>query len=161
MDFSALSDLLISQWGYLGILLVQLISSSTVLLPLPGIAVVFLYGAILNPLIVGLFAATGSTIGELTGYAIGYGGHRLIANRNKKISKKVRSLFHRYKPFFVIIFFSVIPFPFDIVGVVCGLSKYDMKKFFVATFIGNWIKLSIVALAGFHGLPWVLKVFGG
>src|SRR3989338_11117183 len=110
MDFSAFSDLLISQWGYLGILFVQLISSSTVLLPLPGIAVVFLYGAVLNPLIVGLFAATGSALGELTGYAVGYGGHRLIISKNRGISKKVRSLFHKYNPFLVIIFFTIIPF---------------------------------------------------
>lgn len=161
MDFSALSNLLISQWGYLGILFVQLISSSTILLPLPGIAAVFVYGAILNPLIVGLFAAAGSALGELTGYAIGYGGHRLILSRDKKVAKKVRSLFHKYNPFFVIMFFAVVPFPFDIVGVVCGLSKYDIRKFVLAAFAGNWIKLSLIALAGFHGLPWVLKVFGG
>lgn len=161
MDFSAFSNLLISQWGYLGILFVQLISSSTILLPLPGIAVVFVYGTILNPLIVGLFAAVGSALGELTGYAVGYGGHRLIINRDRKVAKKVRSLLHKHNPFFVIMFFSVIPFPFDIVGVVCGLSKYDVRKFVLAAFAGNWIKLSVIALAGFHGLPWVLKVFGG
>jgi len=59
----------------------------------------------------------------------------------------------------MIIFFAAIPFPFDIVGVLCGLSKYDAKKFFITTFIGNWIKLTVVALAGFHGVHWILRLF--
>ncbi|MBI4176825.1 MAG: VTT domain-containing protein [Candidatus Aenigmarchaeota archaeon] len=160
MDFSAFSNLIVSQWGYLGILAVQIVSSSTVFLPLPGLAVIFLYGAILNPYLVGVVAGLGAAIGELTGYAIGHGGHGLITRKNKKFAVKVRSLLNKYNPFFVIIFFAAVPFPFDIVGVMCGLSRYDVKKFFLATFIGNSIKLSIVALAGFYGLPWVLRVFG-
>ncbi|MBI3412627.1 MAG: VTT domain-containing protein [Candidatus Aenigmarchaeota archaeon] len=163
MDFSAFSGFVAGQWGYLGILVIQLISSSTVFLPLPGLAIIFLYGAMLNPYLVGLFAGTGAAVGELTGYAIGYGGHKLIlrTSKNKKIADKIRRLFRRYDYFFVIIFFSAIPFPFDIIGVLCGLSKYDVKRFFVATFIGNSIKFSVVALAGFYGTTWVLKMFGG
>lgn len=161
MDFSAFSNVIAGQWGYLGILTVQFLSSATVFLPLPGLAVIFLYGTILDPYLVGLSAALGAALGELTGYAVGYGGHRLIIKKNRKIANDARRLFKKYDYFFVIILFSAIPFPFDVVGVLCGLSRYDIKKFLTAVFIGNWIKLSLVALSGFYGIPWILRIFGG
>ncbi len=160
MDFSALYLVLVGQWGYVGIFLAQLLSSSTVLLPLPGMAAVFLYGAVLNPVLVGVFAGLGAAFGELTGYMIGYGGHRIILRRNKQWSKTTKSLFRKYNPFFVIVAGAVLPFPFDVIGVLCGISKYDIKKFFAAVLIGNTIKLTLVAFAGLYGIGWVLKLFG-
>ncbi len=160
MDFPALYYVLVSQWGYVGIFLAQLLSSSTVLLPLPGMAAVFLYGAILNPALVGVSAGLGASLGELTGYMIGYGGHKMILRRNKEWSKTTRSLFRKHNPFIVIVAGAALPFPFDVIGVLCGISKYDIKKFFAAVLIGNTIKLTFVAFAGLYGISWVLKLFG-
>jgi len=161
MDFSALYHVLVSQWGYIGIFLMQVISSSTVLLPLPGIAIIFVYGTILNPLLVGIFAGLGAAIGELTGYAVGYGGHKIVTRKNKKWAKKTKKLFKKYNPFVVIVVFAATPLPFDLVGILCGLSKYDIKKFFLAALIGNVIRGMVIALAGFYGMSWILGIFGG
>ncbi len=152
--------ILVSQWGYLGIFIAQLLSSSTVLLPLPGMAAVFLYGAVLNPVLVGVSAGFGAAFGELTGYMIGYGGRRIILWRNKQWSKTTKSLFKKYNPFLVIVAGAILPFPFDVIGVLCGISKYDIRKFFVAALIGNTIKLTLIAFAGLYGINWVLKIFG-
>ncbi|MFH0890227.1 MAG: VTT domain-containing protein [Candidatus Aenigmatarchaeota archaeon] len=159
MDFSTLYNLLASQWGYVGIFLVELLSYSTVLLPVPGLAIAFLYGSILNPMLVGLIGGLGAAIGELTGYFVGYAGHKMIIKKNRKITKDVQNLLKRYNPFFVIIFLGALPFPFDVMGVLCGLSKYDLKKYFVATYIGHTIKLVVLALAGFYGVHWILRIF--
>ncbi len=159
MDFSVLFGILVSQWGYLGIFFAELISYSTVLLPVPGIAIAFLYGSILNPVLVGLFGGLGAAIGEMTGYFVGYAGHKMMIRKNMKVAKNVQKLLKTHNPFFVIIFLGALPFPFDVVGVVCGLSKYDVKKFFIASYIGNTIKLMIVALAGFYGVHWILRIF--
>ncbi|MBI2085174.1 MAG: VTT domain-containing protein [Candidatus Aenigmarchaeota archaeon] len=159
MDFSSLSNILAGQWGYLGIFAATLISSSTIVLPLPGAVIVFLYGSILNPLLVGLFAALGSSLGELTGYLAGYGGHYIIKKKDKKLANRINSVLRKHNPFFMIILFASLPFIFDLVGIICGLSKYDLKKFYVATLIGNFIKMTTISIAGFYGLSWVLNIF--
>lgn len=161
MDLSALVAFLASEWGYVGIFFAQLISYATIFLPLPGIALVFVYGAILNPFIIGLFGALGAAFGELVGYGAGYGGNVLILRKNKKWARKTKALFKRYNPFFVVLALAAFPFPFDVVGILCGLSRYDVKRFWLAVFIGNFFKLTIVALGGYYGLHWVLKLFGG
>lgn len=161
MDLSILINFLASEWGYIGIFFAQLISYATILLPLPGIAVVFVYGAILNPFIVGLFGALGAAFGELVGYGAGYGGQAIIKRNDKKWARKTKSLFKKYNPFFVVLVLASIPFPFDVVGIFCGLSRYDVKRFWLAVFIGNFIKLTVVALGGYYGLHWVLSLFGG
>ncbi len=159
MDFSSLYSILAGQWGYLGIFAASLISSSTIILPLPGAVVVFLYGSILNPWLVGLSAALGSSAGELTGYAAGYGGHYIIKKRDKKLTKRINSILMKHNPFPIIILFAAIPFVFDLVGILCGLSKYDIKKFYIASFIGNLIKMTTISMSGFYGLSWVLNIF--
>ena len=60
------------QWGYPGIFLIALLANATVLLPAPGVAVIYAMGAIFgNPFGVGLAAGLGGTIGELSGYLAG------------------------------------------------------------------------------------------
>jgi len=58
-------------FGYPGIFLIALLANATILLPAPGVAVIYAMGAIFNPLAVGLAAGTGGAIGELSGYLAG------------------------------------------------------------------------------------------
>lgn len=50
-------------YGYLGAFLISLLSSATILLPVPGIAVIFALGATYNPYLVGLAAGAGFSLG--------------------------------------------------------------------------------------------------
>ena len=68
----------LGNYGYLGAFLISLVSSATILLPLPGFLVVFPLGAALNPILVGLAAAGGATIGEMTGYLLGFTGRGIV-----------------------------------------------------------------------------------
>ena len=54
-----------AQYGYFGAFLIMLIANATVILPAPGVAVVFAMGGVLNPLGVALAAGVGGTLGEL------------------------------------------------------------------------------------------------
>ena len=51
-------------YGYPGIFLLSIIANATVLIPAPGILFVFILGAKLPPLWVGIAAGLGATIGE-------------------------------------------------------------------------------------------------
>jgi len=151
---------MLESYGYLGIFLINLVGSATIILPFPAAAFVFASGAFLNPFLVGLIAALGCTIGEFTGYALGFGGRKVIEKKWKKWIKRTEKLFEKYGGFWIIIIFAATPLPDDIVGIVGGSLKYPLKKFFLASFIGKLILNLALAYGGFYGIHWILQFFG-
>lgn len=148
-------------WGYLGIFLVNLIGSATIIFPIPAFLVVFLFGAVLNPWLVGISAALGAVLGELTGYAVGLGGKKVIEKKYEHLLKKANEWMEKYKAFFIITLFAATPLPDDVIGIICGAIKYDLKKFFLASLTGKLIMNISLAFGGYFGMQWVLAVFGG
>ena len=55
-----------STFGYPGIFLIALLANATILLPAPGVAIIYAMGAVFNPLGVGLAAGSGGALGELS-----------------------------------------------------------------------------------------------
>lgn len=119
----------------------------------------FAAGLGLNPFIVGVVAGIGSAVGELTGYLIGLGGRQVIEIKrmDKMIGKSVKFFTKLFKKhgFWVIIITGAIPFPFDIIGILSGMGRYDIKKFFIATSIGKTIKTLLIAYAGYLAIPFL------
>ncbi len=68
-------------YGYLGIFLLSLIGNATVVLPMPAFLTALAGGSVLNPAAVGIVAAAGATIGELSGYLMGMGGKGVVGSR--------------------------------------------------------------------------------
>lgn len=64
----------LQQAGYLGVALTALLASGSMVLPVPALATVCAASAFLVPLYVGLVAGGAETVGELTGYFLGYSG---------------------------------------------------------------------------------------
>jgi membrane protein YqaA with SNARE-associated domain len=151
--------LLLNTYGYFGIFLINLIASLTIILPLPASIFVFASSAVLNPFVVGLSAAAGSAIGEISGYALGRGGRKVIGKKWKKTMDNTEKLFMKYGGFLIIIIFGATPLPDDIVGILAGTLKYPFKKYFIATFIGKLILNLALAYGGFYGINWVLNMF--
>jgi len=109
-----------------------------------------------------LFAGFGCALGELVGYGIGRGSRKIIIKKYEKSIKKYENWFGDGKVIFpIIVVFAATPLPDDIVGIVCGLFKYDVKKFLIASFIGKLIMNTALALGGYYGINLILKVFGG
>ena len=147
------AEALITSYGYLGIALVMFLSSATVILPAPGLAVVFAAGRFLNPVLVGLFAGTGAALGELTGYFMGYGGRQALDGNDN--ARKIQGWVERYG-FFAILVLAAIPNPvFDIVGIAAGGLRYDIRKFLLAALMGNVIKATYIALLGEATFGWL------
>ena len=153
------SESFVSKWGYLGIFIVSLISSSSVLFPLPGFLVIFTFGAVFNPFLVALFGALGGAIGNITGYFIGLGGKEILENKYGKKLEKIKKGFTKYKGPLWIILLNASPLPEDLVSIFCGIIRYDFRKYIIATFIGQFILSLILAYAGFYSVHWVLDYF--
>lgn len=157
---------LIKDMGYFGIFLSSLLGSATIIFPAPSFVLIITSGAFLNPLIVALAASLGSTLGEFTGYLVGYEGKKLLQNKvhlrkpvYKKWADKISKMAGTYKMPFVIFVFALLPLPFDFVGIFCGTIRYDTKKFFIATFLGKLGKSLLLAYAGFFGLHGITGYF--
>jgi membrane protein DedA with SNARE-associated domain len=146
---------LIRTYGYIGVAFVMFVSSATIILPAPGLAVVFAAGAFLNPYLVGLFAGTGAAFGELTGYLAGYGSREVLDDMTGRRVKAVQKWMEK-NGFATILVFALFPNPvFDLVGIAAGSMKYDWKKFLLAALIGNVIKATYIALAGGKLFGWL------
>lgn len=134
--------------GLPGITLIMFLSSSTVLLPAPGIAAVGLAGAAWDPVQVGLFAALGSALGEMTGYVVGYGGRQALGRQGGKWWVRGERLMRRWG-FLVLLTMAAVPNPFfDAVGILAGSLRYPPAKLFVAILIGNALKYGAAAALG-------------
>lgn len=139
-----------SAFGYPGIFLIALLANATVLLPAPGVAVIYAMGAIFNPLGVGLAAGTGGAIGELSGYLAGFSGQAVVERMDA---------YNRIKPWvdkyggWAIMVLSAIPNPFfDIAGIAAGIAKMPIQIFLFFTLIGQLIKMTLFALAGHYSI---------
>jgi membrane protein DedA with SNARE-associated domain len=152
---------LVRDWGYLGIFSICLVSSASIFLPVPGFAIVFAAGAILNPLFVGIAAGFGSALGELTGYVIGYGSKHLLSQKNKQWLERAEKWSEKHGFFVIVIVFALTPLPDDVMGILGGAMGYDVKKFFLASLIGKLALCLMLAYGGYLGSSWVLGLFGG
>jgi len=66
-----------------------------------------------------------------------------------------------HKSFPMIVVFAATPLPDDIVGIVCGIFNYDIKKFLLASFIGKVIMNTAIAWSGYYGFKAASTIFGG
>lgn len=162
----ASSEQLIQSFSYFGIFLISLISTSTILIPFPlYIAIAIGIGLGMNPLGIAFASGLGMSLGELTAYFLGLGGRYAIEIKhiNKSVGRTVRfftNLFQKYG-FIVVVLIAAIPFPFfDVIGILAGIGRYDLKKFWIATFIGKTIKAGWIAYATFFAIPIAEYVIG-
>ncbi len=140
-------------YGYPGIFLVAMLSSATVIFPAPGLAIVFGMAGVFNPLLVALFAGTGSAIGEITGYLAGIGGRTVV--ENTQIYARLEPFIKKYGAI-AIFALSSIPNPFfDLASIAAGALKLPFWKFLLAAWCGQLIKMTMVAYAGSLSLGWL------
>lgn len=133
-------------YGYPGIFLISFMAYATVLLPAPGVAVVFTMGSVFNPIGVALAAGTGAALGELSGYLAGFSGQAVVERVD--IYDRLTVWMQRNGSLTVLVL-AAIPNPFfDLAGVAAGSLKMPVLRFLVWCWIGEVIKMSVFAFAG-------------
>lgn len=143
--------------GYLGIFLVTLLSSASIVIPFPGAFAVYLGGSFLNPFIVALVAGVAEPLGELTGYAAGYGG-RTFVERNENYVRLEKWMQRRGA--LTLFVLSVVPnFFFDIAGFAAGALRFPVWKFLLVCWVGKTIKSLGFALLGYYSLDLLIQIF--
>jgi len=136
----------LGKYGYPGLFLINMFSSATLILPVPGLALAFAAGGSFSPLLVGLATGSGSTIGELTGYLAGFSGRGVVENQAQY--ERIRGWMRRYG-LWIIFLLSLVPNPlFDIAGITAGALQIRVWKFLLVTWAGKVLKSALVAYAG-------------
>jgi len=160
---------IVKTYGLLGLFFGAIIANASILLPIPIDIFVFLLGGenflglgILSALVMGVVVGLGSAIGEMSGYMIGFMGSEGIEHFTHEELKKIKEIKSRIKNFgsLFIALGAFTPFPFDVIGIGAGLLRYDIKKFFIACFIGKAARYAVIAYAGAFSLSFVRGFFG-
>lgn len=134
------------QYGYPGIFVFNLLSSATLILPVPGIAVTSLMGAVFQPFWVAVAAGSGAALGELSGYLAGYSGHKVV--QRSPMYDRIEGWMRKYGDI-VILVLAFIPNPlFDIAGAIAGALRVPVWRFVLFCWIGKIGKMLLFAYGG-------------
>jgi uncharacterized membrane protein YdjX (TVP38/TMEM64 family) len=140
-------------YGYPGIFILSFLAYATVLLPAPGVAVVFTMGSVFNPIGVAIAAGTGAALGELTGYLAGFSGQAVV--ERVEIYERLTSWMKKNGSLTILVL-AAIPNPFfDLAGVAAGSLKMHVVRFLFWCWIGEMIKMAIFAFAGARSLDFL------
>ncbi|MFA5317032.1 MAG: VTT domain-containing protein [Dehalococcoidales bacterium] len=154
----------LTHFVYAGAFLISLIGNATIILP--GAVLVILVGigaaqfqavGLLGPILVGLAGGTGAALGEITGYAAGYGG-RLAAERLGAYHRVVRWM-GRWGSLTILVS-SIIPFFFDLVGIAAGTLRYPFWRFLLLCWLGRTLLYTVLITIAALGWANLLPYFG-
>ncbi len=146
-------------YGYFGIFLLTLVSSSTIILPLPGEALLIAAGGVLNPLWLALVASIGGTLGELTGYLAGYWGRKAIAGEYRERYQRAEYWMRRYGGPTIFVFALVPLLIFDLVGLAAGALRFPLWKFLLFCWVGRILRSLAEAYLGWGSFQFFWPVF--
>ncbi|HHH83395.1 MAG TPA: hypothetical protein ENL35_10460 [Chloroflexi bacterium] len=149
----------LQRYGYPGIFLLSILANATVILPAPGVALTFAFGAVLNPWGVALAAGAGAALGELTGYLAGFSGQSIL--RDGELYQRVQAWTNKHGGW-AILALAAVPNPiFDLAGAAAGALGMPIPKFLLWVWAGKTIKMVIFALAGYASFDWMLDLIPG
>lgn len=140
-------------YGYPGAFLFSMLTSATVILPAPGLIVVYALGTALNPLIVGIAAGLGAAIGELSGYLAGYSGRAVIENSPAYQRIQAWMQKHRRASGWLILLLAFLPIiAFDLAGIAAGTLRMSVWWFLAWETPGKILKMILVAYLGAYSI---------
>lgn len=123
------------KFGYLGIFVLHLLGAGAVLS--------FGVARLTNPFYLALATALGMAINDSLAWLIGRNSDVLIG-RPEKI-KDIEGSLHKYGPI-ALFLWSLIPFPYELIGFIAGYLEFPFLKFFLPTFLGKFLRTLLIGL---------------
>ena len=152
LRYSAFLWGLLKPLGAWGVFAIAALDGAAVGLPMDPIVATYVYQNRSRFLLYVLMAATGSTVGSIVIYGIGYlGGEELL---RKRISPERFAKFHQAfqkHPFWSLMFPAMLPppTPFKLFALTAAVSEMQFSHFLLAIFAGRFVRfltLSILTL---------------
>lgn len=154
----------LSKVGYLGVFWVSFISNSIPYMALPYLFFIILYVNQVKPdftskLLIMALSTLGASLGKIIVYSIGYGLRSLILKQHLMKTTHPFRLF-RKSIFIATLLFALLPLPDDILFIPLGMMKYDIKRYFVALFLGKFVLTFVTIHLGAQAY-WLLEETAG
>ena len=131
--FTAINPEPFLRFGYGGVFVYNILATGIVLVPI--------ISRYMNVFVVAALAALGMAINDSVSWVVGKNGD-VILPRSKKV-KQIEDTLHKYGPW-GLFFFSMIPMPYDAVGVIAGYLEFPFWSFMIPTFFGRFIRFLIL-----------------
>ena len=140
----------LQEFGYPGIFLFSILSSATVLIPVPGVIATAAMGMVFNPFWVAIAAGAGAAIGELSGYLAGFSGSAVV--ENKRWYDRIEKWMLSYGDITILVL-AFIPNPlFDLAGISAGMLKLPWYRFLLWCTAGKILKMLLFSYFGSYML---------
>jgi membrane protein YqaA with SNARE-associated domain len=148
----------LQRYGYVGIFLISVAASATILIPIPSAGLTLAMGAVFNPFGIALASGLGAGIGEMSGYLAGYSGGAVI--ENIAYYNKTKDWLEKHKNLaeVAILILAFIPNPFfDMAGMAAGALRMPIWRFLIPCIIGKILKMLMFSYAGAYSAGWLLQ----
>jgi membrane protein YqaA with SNARE-associated domain len=147
--------------GYPGVFFLNFLGAVSMVLPVPGLISVCGGSWLdLNPWALGALAGVGESLGEWSGYVVGFAGHTVF--ERIRIYRNLRPRVGRWmekRGSLLLLLVSAVPNPFfDLVGIAAGTVHFPFVRFMAIILVGKIVKGLLVAhvcQSGVSLLPWV------
>lgn len=143
--------------AYISVFIASLLANSTIIAPVPfAVAIMVTAAQEFNPVVVAFCAATGGTLGELSGYYAGRLGKKIAIPDSIVGYKRVEHWIQKHGVWAIMGLAFQPLVPFDVGGMIAGITKMPVIKFLPALWMGKFPKYLILIYAGlglFHFLP--------
>ncbi len=149
------SQLLIQEFGYIGILAVSFIAGLNLFIPIPAATFVPVFTAagislfeIIVLLVIGTMAA------NLLSYFLGLYGGKITTTHYPELQKKLIRLYQKKKEwlvYFVFLFTALMPLPDEVFLIPLGIIGVKLKQFIIPLMLGT-ICYQTLAAFGIHNI---------
>jgi len=154
-------------FGYVGVFATNLLSTSTVVIPVPGLTaagqalIIHEGGHSSFPWLIGILGGLAMGLGEVTLYYAGYLGAELARGRDLPGPEWFRRFVHRSASginwlmarwgFATLFVLSAVPNPFfEIAGLTAGSVRMPFRRFFLAAVSGKLLRGILLAYLGYR-----------
>lgn len=123
------------KFGYFGVFVFNLFSG-------PGMFLLPVLARRMNVVALAFFSALGMAFNDTVSWAVGANGEEILPAGEKV--EKVRKGIQKYGPW-ALLGWSLIPFPYDLIGLVAGYMKIPYWKYLLPTFSGKFIRFLLIS----------------
>ncbi|OGM30057.1 hypothetical protein A2630_02370 [Candidatus Woesebacteria bacterium RIFCSPHIGHO2_01_FULL_44_10] len=121
------------KFGYLGVYIFNLFGPGTFLVPS--------LSRHMNVALLAFATAAGMATNDSVAFVVGRNGD-VVFPRSKKIERVEKGL-HRWGPWALFVW-SLIPFPYDIIGVIAGYLEFTYRSYIIPTFLGKFVRFLLL-----------------
>lgn len=153
----------LQNYVYAGAFLISVIGNATIFFPGAVLVMLANIGLVLypttgiwGPVLVGLAGGAGAALGEMTGYLLGAGGRGMV--EDSRLYRRLLAMTKRWG-IVVVFVFSIVPFFFDVVGIIAGALRIPLWKFVLFCWLGRSIMYVGVITAVSLGYQNILPFF--